>query len=389
MKKHWKRNLNACLVWGGVFLSLMAGSEILHGFDEVDDSRSLKEAVGGRFKIGVGVSHRVVQQPEDAELIRRHFEIVTPENCMKPQSIHPEEGRWNFAETDQFYKFARDNHLEVVGHCLVWAKDDRTADWMMREQGGPVSRETLLRRIEDHVAAVVERYAADTTMWDVVNEAVGDSDEGMLRDSIYSRATGMDFIGTAFKTARAKDPDALLIYNYYNGHKPGKREKLMEFLRELQRRGVPVDAYGMQGHFELGDDSIPQLRDTFNQLRELGLKIVVSELDIDVVTRGKWWADGGKYRDELASYDPYRDGWPPHVEQQMVQQYVDLFRLFNEYQDVIARVSFWNLHDGDSWLNYFPWKRTNYPLLFDRQRQPKAAFDAVYDLLTSESALAR
>ena len=337
--------------------------------DSQPDRRSLKEAVGDRFKIGVGVSHVVVQNAEDAALIRQHFQILTPENCMKPQSIHPAEDRWNFEPTDRFVDFARTNKLEVVGHCLVWAKDDRTDEWMMKEHGEPVSRETLLRRIETHINTVVQRYADAVTMWDVVNEAIGDGDEGLLRDSVYSRTTGIDFIVTAFKAARANDPDALLIYNDYNGHKPGKREKLIELLTQLKQRGAPVDAYGMQGHFELGDDSVPQLRETFDQLRKLDIKVVVSELDIDVVTRGRWWADGGKYRDELATYDPYKDGLPDEIQQKQIEQYVELFRLFDQYSDIIERVSFWNLHDGQSWLNYFPWQRVNHPLLFDRNRQ--------------------
>ena len=322
-----------------------------------------------------------LQQPEDAALIRQHFQILTPENCMKPQSIHPAEDRWNFEAADRFVEFARANKLEVVGHCLVWAKDDRTDEWMKRENGKPVSRETLLRRIETHIETVVGRYADVATMWDVVNEAIGDGDEGLLRDSVYSRTTGIDFIVTAFKAARAKDPDALLIYNDYNGHKPGKREKLIELLTQLKQKGAPVDAYGMQGHFELGDDSIPQLRETFDALRKLGIKVVVSELDIDVVTRSRWWADNGKHRDELARYDPYKDGLPEEIERKQVEQYVELFKLFDEYSDLIERVSFWNLHDGQSWLNDFPWNRVNYPLLFDRNRKPKPAFDAVYATL--------
>ena len=112
------------------------------------------------------------------------------------------------------------------------------------------------------------------------------------------------------------------------------------------------------------------------------IKVVVSELDIDVVTRGRWWADGGKYRDELATYDPYKDGLPEEIEQQQLEQYVALFQLFDDYSDIIERVSFWNLHDGQSWLNYFPWHRVNYPLLLDRNRQPKPAFDAVYEQVT-------
>lgn len=354
------------------------GAEVL---EKVESPASLKKAVGARFKIGVGVGHRVLSNSEDTKLIQRHFQILTPENCMKPQGIHPGETDWRFAESDAFANFARQNDLEMVGHCLVWAKDDRTDAWMMSENGNPVSCEKLLERIEHHVETVVSRYADVATHWDVVNEAIGDSDEGMLRDSVYSRTSGIEFIVTAFKTARANDPDALLIYNDYNGHKPGKREKLIEFLKALKQAGAPVDAYGMQGHFELGDNSLSELRATFEELRKLDIQVVVSELDIDVVKRGRWWAEGGKFRDELKTFDPYQDGMPAEIEQQMVKQYVELFKLFDEYQDIIARVSFWNLHDGQSWLNYFPWKRVNHPLLFDRQRQAKPAFDAVYELL--------
>ncbi len=350
------------------------------------DQRSLKAAVGDRFQLGVGVGYAVLDDPVNAALIRKHFEILTPENCMKPQSLHPAEDRWDFQAADRIADFARENQLELVGHCLVWAKDDRTDAWMMEENGQPVSRDVLLHRIEEHIRTVVERYADVVTTWDVVNEAIGDSDDGLLRDSVYSRTTGIDFLVTAFKAVRAKDPDALLVYNDYNGHKPGKREKLIELLKELKEAGAPVDAYGMQGHFELGDDSIPQLRETFDALRKLNIQVVVSELDIDVVTRGRWWADGGKYRDELASFDPYKDGLPDEIEQQQIDQYVELFKLFDQYSDMIARVSFWNLHDGQSWLNYFPWQRVNHPLLFDRDAKPKPVFDAVYEVLQKQSS---
>ena len=97
-----------------------------------------------------------------------------------------------------------------------------------------------------------------------------------------------------------------------------------------------------------------------------------------MVTRSRWWAEGGKHRDELATYDPYRDGLPKAIEQKQIEQYVALFKLFVDYSGLIERVSFWNLHDGQSWLNYFPWRRVNHPLLFDRHRRPKPVFDAVY-----------
>lgn len=343
---------------------------------------SLKAATQGRFKMGVGVAERVLSDERCAALLGKQFQILTPENCMKPQSIHPAESQWNFAAADRFVDFAKTNGLEVVGHCLVWAKDDRTDTWMTTNADGqPVDAPLLLERIENHVATVVKRYQETATMWDVVNEALADGETGYLRESVYSKTTGIDFIETAFRTARQHDPDALLIYNDYNCHFPGKRKKLIRLLTELKQRGVPVDAYGMQGHFELGDDSLLQLRETFEALRQLEIKVVVSELDIDVVKRGRWWADDGAHREELNNYDPYKDGLPKEIEQQQLEQYTALFRLFLEYDDVIVRVSFWNLHDGQSWLNYFPWNRTNYPLLFDRQLKPKPAYHAVLNVL--------
>ena len=73
------------------------------------------------------------------------------------------------------------------------------------------------------------------------------------------------------------------------------------------------------------------------------------------------------------------------IEARQTKQYAALFRLFDEYKDVIARVSFWNLHDGQSWLNYFPWQRTNYPLLFDRDLETKPVYDKVIEVLQQGS----
>jgi endo-1,4-beta-xylanase len=190
-------------------------------------------------------------------------------------------------------------------------------------------------------------------------------------------ACGEEFIARAFEYAHRADPNALLIYNDYNNELPAKREKTIRLIRSLRAKNVPVHAVGLQGHYELGRLPLADLDATLVAMRELGVKVVVSELDIDVIPRGRWWADGGKYREEMVKLNPYRDGCPSEILKQQADEYAQLFRLFREHAGVIARVSFWNLHDGQSWLNSFPWRRVNHPLLFDREGRTKPAFEAV------------
>ncbi len=341
---------------------------------------SLREASKGLFPIGLGLADRIASQPGDWALLTNQFSMVTPENCMKPARVQASEGQWDFALADSFVNFSSEQKLNIVGHCLVWAKDDRTPEWFFREGAQPVSRERLLDRMRKHIETVVNRYKGRIAMWDVVNEALDDG-TNYLRSSGWERACGEEFLFKAFEYAHQADPQATLIYNDYNNELPAKREKMLQLVRAMKARGVPLHAVGLQGHYEL--DSIPfdEIEATIVAVKGLGLKIVVSELDIDVIPRSRWWADGGKHREELSKLDPYRDGCPPDILQRQAEQYARLFAIFRRHHDVVARVSFWNLHDGQSWLNTFPWKRVNHPLLFDRLGNPKPAFGAVMKAL--------
>lgn len=365
----------------------VTGVVLLAGFtmysSGAESRRSLRTAVAGLFELGVGISDRIPERTNDWPLLTAQFGTMTPENCMKPVAVQPVEGQFNFAQADAFVEFAARQGLKVVGHCLVWAKDDRTPPWFYRDGDKPASRELLLERMRKHIDTVVGRYRGRIAAWDVVNEALDDG-TNFLRPSGWEQACGEEFIVKAFEFAHQADPDAILIYNDYNNELPAKREKSIRLLRSLRAKNVPVHAVGLQGHYELGRLPLADLEATLVAMRELGAKVVVSELDIDVIPRARWWADGGKYRDELAKVNPYRDGCPPEILKQQAEEYAQLFRLFRKHADGIARVSFWNLHDGQSWLNYFPWQRENHPLLFDRNGQPKPAFDAVMQALSAK-----
>lgn len=343
--------------------------------------RSLKRSAAGTFDAGVGVDDRVPERTADHPLLLAQFGTVTPENCMKPAVVQAAEGEWEFGRADAFVDFAGRNGLKVVGHCLVWAKDDRTPPWFFRDGAQAAGRELLLARMRTHVTTQVARYRGRIDAWDVVNEALSDADGEYLRPSGWSKACDEEFVAKAFEHAHAADPKAVLIYNDYNNELPGKREKQLRLIRSLRAKNVPVHAVGLQGHYEIDRVPFKEIEETIVAVRELGLKVVISELDIDVVPRGGWWADDGRRREALARFDPYRDGCPPDVLERQAEQYAELFRIFRRHADTVARVSFWNLHDGQSWLNEFPWRRTNHPLLFDRQGKPKPAFDAVMSVL--------
>jgi endo-1,4-beta-xylanase len=342
---------------------------------------SLKQATP--WASGVGISDRIPDRPEDWPLLTKQFSYVTPENCMKPVATQPNQGQWQLGTADRFVAFAQNQGLKVVGHCLVWAKDDRTPPWFYQDGNQPASKEVLLARMKAHIDQMVGRYRGKIAMWDVVNEALADGG-GYLRDSGWSRTCGIDFIVKAFEYAHAADPDALLVYNDYNNELDGKREQMLKLLTELKARGTPLQAVGLQGHYEIDRVPFEAIEKTLIALKALGLKVVVSELDIDVIPRGRWWADNGSHHEELSKLNPYPTSCPPEILNRQAEQYAQLFKIFRHHSDTIARISFWNLHDGQSWLNDFPWKRTNYPLLFDRQGQPKPAFHAVMKELASE-----
>ncbi|MEM9479803.1 MAG: endo-1,4-beta-xylanase [Verrucomicrobiota bacterium] len=350
-----------------------------------DSPQTLVEAVAGRFDIGVGIGLKPFQDPENRELVIRHFNYVTPENCMKFASTQPAEGEFRFQKPDAFVQLAQENDLKVLGHCLIWAKDDRTPEWFYREGEKEVSPEVLMARMKTHIRTVVERYRGRVHSWDVVNEAIGTQSDEYLRDSVWANLLNDDFIVEAFRYTRELDPESVLIYNDYNLHEPWRRERMERLVRKLQAANAPIDAIGIQGHFNLNQVPFEELEQLLILLRSLNMKIAISELDIDVIPRGIWWADGGKNREEVAKINPYPEGPPPEILAQQAEDYAKLFRLFLKYEDVILRVSFWNIHDGESWLNHFPWERVNHPLLFDRNREAKPAFDAVMKVLREGS----
>lgn len=321
---------------------------------------SLWEVYQDYFSIGAAVNPDVIKNSDD--LLKKHFNSITPENHMKFHLIHPQEEVYDFDKADQVVNFALRNKMKVRGHNLVW---HLTADWVFKgPDGEPVSREILLERLEKHIKLVVGRYKGMAYCWDVVNEAVEDEDQpALMRDSEWFRITGEDYLKKAFEWAHETDPDALLFYNDYSAEVPAKRDKIYKLLKSLKEQGTPIHAVGIQGHWHLGEVSFDDLRRAIELYASLGLKVQITELDLSFYGQ----------HDRITRYDK-----PSQAQLEFhAQTYSKLFALFREYRELITGISFWGVADDYAWVNEFPVRRNNWPFLFDTNHQPKESFWAV------------
>ena len=340
---------------------------------------TLKDAFAGSFLVGAALneSQFTEQDPRGVPIVKAQFNTVTPENILKWENVHPRPGEYAFDAPDRYVAFGEGNGMFIVGHTLVWHQ--QTPRWVFFDAtGSRVSRDTLLARLRDHIHTVVGRYKGRIKGWDVVNEAV--DEDGSLRKSLWLEIIGPDYIEKAFEWANEADPQAELYYNDYSVENAPKRTGIVALVKGLQAKGIRITAVGLQGHNRLEWPTLAQQDSTITAFAALGVKVAITELDIDVLPRATraQTADISVSAAPAASLNPYASGLPDSVQQALAKRYADLFGVYVKHKDTITRVTFWGVTDGDSWLNGWPVRgRTSYPLLFDRAGKPKPAFDAV------------
>lgn len=348
--------------------------------NESSEETSLKEAYKDKFYVGAALGAGFEKNKNDIKLVKNQFNSIVPENCMKSGEIHPKEGEYFWDDADKFVAFGEENNMHIIGHCLVW--HSQTPDWLFIDaDGNDVSREVLIQRMKDHIFAVVGRYKGRVHGWDVVNEAL--ENDGSYRQSKLFKIIGEDFIELAFQFAHEADAEAELYYNDYSLNNPKKRDGAVRLIQKLKQKGVKIDAIGMQAHYRF-DFSPEQFEASITSFSETGVKVMVTELDISVLP----WASkraSANIADKKAyqkKYDPYTAGLPDPIQVKQAEIYSNLFSILIKHNKDISRVTFWGTNDGDSWKNNFPVRgRTDYPLLFDRNYEPKPAYDAVIKLV--------
>ncbi|MDC3415813.1 endo-1,4-beta-xylanase [Aquibacillus salsiterrae] len=330
------------------------------------DLTPIKDVYQNDFLIGNAVSAADLQGSR-LDLLKLHHNVVTAENAMKPGSLQAEKGVFTFDAANALVNEALANGLQMYGHVLVWHQ--QSPDWMnLAADGTPLSREEALTNMQTHIQTVMENFGDKVIGWDVVNEAMNDNPpnptnwKASLRQSNWYKSIGADYVEQAFLAAKEvvkqNGWDIKLYYNDYNTDNQNKAEAIYQMVKDINDRyaannngDLLIDGIGMQGHYNLNTNP-DNVDSSLEKFISLGVEVSVSELDIQAGSNGV------------------------QTEEEKIAQgylYAQLFNIYKEHADNIARVTFWGLNDANSW------RASASPLVFDKDLQAKPAYDAIID----------
>ena len=303
------------------------------------------------FPVGVSLQAGRLHSQRFREVAGSVFSSITAGYEMKMRHVAPAPDFYRWHNVDALVEFAEANQMQVHGHTLVW--HESTPDWLERFDGSDEEFETAVR---EYIAAIVGRYKGRVTSWDVVNEALAPRTGG-LRDTVFRRRMGDDYVARLFQYARDADPDVLLFYNDFGTTwDPAKRDAMLAMVDDFQRRGIPIDGVGLQLHVTYSFPAIGQIKAVMDELVSRGLLVHVSELDVRVnpdgdqteLTRSRSVSQSLRFREIVEAFLAL----PPK----------------NRFA-----ITVWGLRDGDSWL-IDRWGNPEWPLLFDDDLEPKPAY---------------
>lgn len=304
--------------------------------------RSIAEKCG--IYIGAAVERGLLNIPDYAQILKREFNILTTENALKFGPVHPQPNTYSFGDADYIINFAESNGMKVRGHTLVW--HHQLPDWVTQ---GKYAREEWINILREHIMTVVGRYRGRIYAWDVVNEAIDDS--GILRDTVWLRNIGPEYIEMAFRWAHEADPQALLFYNDYGAEGlNAKSDAIYNLVKGLLEKGVPIHGVGLQMHTSLENPPSPEeVAANIKRLNELGLEVHITEMDVRIKMPAKW-------EDLIKQAEIYRD----------------ILRVCLSADNCKAFVM-WGFTDKYSWI---PGSFSGYgaALIFDESYMPKPAY---------------
>lgn len=324
-----------------------------------ETTETLKSAASSRgLLVGCCVHAKAIrEQPDFVALVKQQMSILVAENEFKFGPLRPTPTTFFFNDADTIINFAEQNGMKMRGHNFVWHR--ALPPWFATY----VSQDNAEQVLTNHIETVAGRYKGRIHSWDVVNEAIQVSDNlpNGVRNSPWQKLLP-NYIDIAFRVARRTDPHALLTYNDYgvegeDEQSTAKRAAVLTLVTGMLHRGVPIDAVGIQSHLTAGPKHKygPALRQFMTDIQNLGLKIMLTEMDVN--------------DRELPADIPTRDAAVGDL-------YASYLNTALGNRNVIALLT-WGITDRSTWLNHEGARKDGQPersLPFDADLKPKPAF---------------
>jgi len=311
--------------------------------------------------------------------LTRHFNALTPENDMKPDSVT--NGRnastgvisYTWTKADNFVNSAAGSNFNIIGHTLLW--HSQIPQW--QKDMANESKATSLAAMKQFITDVMTRYKGKIYSWDILNEvfpdgvsASADWKTSMRTENPWFKSIGYEFVYEAYLAARQADPNTRLCYNDYNTDQNGKATMIRDMVRDVNQQykaafpsetRLLIEGIAMQEHHNTGV-SAASIRAALNLFKPLGVKVTVSEIDV----LGQSWNE----------FSSIGQGANKHTQSTVTNNglltQADLYRqymaVYMDFKDIIERISIWGITDNKSW------RSAGLPLLFDHNGKAKPAY---------------